>query len=360
MIMLDGLRKDRLSLCPELMKIARNSYFFSKMNTAATYTLASMHSIFSGVYPYKNGVNGYYKMFRFRKGICKTFTEYLAENNYHTVIDTNEDAAIPRQGFNEIRKYDEYKEDVKKRHKELVSEISRKKKFFLCLHYVNLHTHAVLDVAKKYTDFSEEFFNNTESNRKRYNSYLKELDDYIKTLFSKIDELNLKKNTLIVVLTDHGMSNGERVGEKMYGSFLYNYTLNTFCLFCLPDKKNKEITFRTRTVDIMPTILDIIGIKIDNSHEPLDGKSLMPYINEKEKQDRVVFAETGGLSFSPKEHNLFCIIKKDWKLIYNKISKNYELYNLGKDPDEKANLADEKKDIVKELDLELSKIMKNR
>ena len=82
MINLDGLRRDKVELCPILNSLKDNSLFFSKMKTAAPYSIASLHSIFSGVYPCRHGVNGYYKMFRFKENEITSLAEYLQESNY--------------------------------------------------------------------------------------------------------------------------------------------------------------------------------------------------------------------------------------------------------------------------------------
>ena len=91
----------------------------------------------------------------------------------------------------------------------------------------------------------------------------------------------------------------------------------------------------------MPTVLDLLDIKTDDSYEHLQGSSLLSMAEGKEKEDRIAFAETGGLNGpwpSHNEHNVFCIRLKKWKLIYNKTPNTWELYNLEKDPEEKNNI----------------------
>ena len=69
MINLDGLRRDKIYRCDSLKNLIDESFFFSKMNTVAPYTFASIHAIMSGMYPSTNGVNGYYNMFKFKYGV---------------------------------------------------------------------------------------------------------------------------------------------------------------------------------------------------------------------------------------------------------------------------------------------------
>ena len=62
------------------------------------------------------------------------------------------------------------------------------------------------------------------------------------------------------------MGTGEKIGERAYGVYTYDYSIRTFCSF-LNDrffKKNTEITSLTETIDILPTLLDKLGIIPDN------------------------------------------------------------------------------------------------
>ena len=352
MILLDGLRGDRLNLCPSLLDIIKKGYFFPNMITAAPYTLASLHSLFSGLYPIKNGVNSYFNMLKFKKGMCKTLAQYLSDEGYCTSADVLNDTLIPHQGFDCVSVHKENEDDLTNLHKSIVSKLINKKPFLLFLQYSYIHAQGVKNVAKKYTDFDEDYFKNYELNKKNYNSYVKEADAYIKQILEYIKNLDLLEDTILIIFSDHGTSNGEKIGEKIYGSFTYDYTIKVFCSFIVPDAEGREITYQVRTVDIMPTLLEMLNIEADESYEHLQGKSLTPMIEKKEKEDRIAFSETGGLNGpwpSHHEHNVFCVRLPKWKLIYNKTPDTYELYDLEKDPEEKNNLFDKKKGLASEL-----------
>lgn len=351
MILLDGLRADRVDLCPNLIKILKKGYYFPHMITSAPYTLASLYSIFSGLYPIKNGVDSYFNMFKFRKDICKTLAEYLQENGYYVVAGLPIKEILPEKGFSEILIHEENKFNLKEIHKNIITNLKHRK-FFLFIRYENIHTSVIKTVGNKYTDFSKEYFDSYEINKKNYNYSLEKMDLYIKEIFEHILSLGILKNTIVVIFSDHGISNGEKIGEKMYGSFVYDYTVRVFCSFIIPNSNGREIPFQTRTIDIMPTILDILKIEIDDSYEHLQGKSLMPLIKGEENEDRIAFSETGGLNGpwpSHYEHNVFCVRLPKWKLIYNKTPNTYEMYDLEKDPEEKSNIADKNKELAEEL-----------
>ena len=67
MILIDGTRFDAIEKTPFYQELKKESVFFSQLITYAPYTLASLNSLFSGIYGYKNGVNGYYKAYSFDK-----------------------------------------------------------------------------------------------------------------------------------------------------------------------------------------------------------------------------------------------------------------------------------------------------
>ena len=69
LINLDGLRRDKIRQIEPLNELIKSSYFFNNMDTVSPYTFASIHSIMTGTYPSKHGVNAYYNILKFIK-IC--------------------------------------------------------------------------------------------------------------------------------------------------------------------------------------------------------------------------------------------------------------------------------------------------
>jgi len=102
LINLDGLRRDKVELCPTLKLLVENSIFFSNTFSVAPYTFASLHSIFSGTYPSTNGVNAYYNIYKFRKNEIKTIPQLLKKVNDYTSCDIISDVVIPKAGFDEV------------------------------------------------------------------------------------------------------------------------------------------------------------------------------------------------------------------------------------------------------------------
>ena len=358
MIIMDGTRKDATDRLPFYRELKKEAVFFSSMITYAPYTVASLHATLSGMYGNQNGVNGYYKSYSFDKENCFTLAQYLKGVGYHTEMDSLNENVAPSQGFDKFRVHDEFKDNLLLRHLEIIQQIKKFENFFLVLHYTKIHKELVTNVAKKYTDFDKEYFNNKENNFSEYLKWAESGTEYLNGIINKLKELELYDNSIIFIFSDHGSSVGDRIGEKMYGSFLYDYTIKCF-LYVIGKKlpKNTSINNLVRSIDLMPTILEILGIKEKTNYKELQGKSFMSVIANP-KEERIAYSETGGLGGptpSPEIHNSASIRTNAWKLIYNKANNKKELYNLEKDQLEENNLAGKNLAVEKELWEEVQK-----
>ncbi len=236
-INLDGLRRDKVLLSNSLKSLIERNYYFSEMNTVAPYTFASIHSIFTGMYPSSHGVNAYYNMFKFKKDEVTTLAQVLKKNNYYTCCDINSEAIIPEQGFDEYNIYDEQKIDFTKRHCELIKKLSGKK-FFLFLQNTEIHNKFVREIVEntKENSLDEDYCNSVKENSLKYESYLGIIDSYIESIRKILDELQIYEKTILIIFSDHGTSLGEKNGERFYGVYLYDYTLNVFSIICIPNQ----------------------------------------------------------------------------------------------------------------------------
>ena len=353
LITLDALRPDKLHFLQKFMRIIKQGTLFSTSITASPYALASMHAILSGIYPHHNGVNGYLRVFRFKKETIQTLPQYLKELGYATLADLVNPSLVPNQGFDQVTSYDE-KENVLERHKQILTDMTRQNKpFFLHFHQALLHSKLIKDVMKVYQHDDETYFAQQEKNERRYDSYLTDIDKYSSELFYHIMGLDLLSNSIIIFHSDHGASFGTRFGERIYGGFLYDETIRAFSLFIQPKIfPPKEITSTVSLIDIMPTLMDLLEITPNFNKLPIQGKSLIPFTKEEETEGRIAFSETGGMSGpypSPKKHNLFSVRNDSWKLIYQKTVDEYELYDIIHDPEELNNLFGTHKEIEQYL-----------
>jgi len=344
-ICIDGGRLDR-SLNSKVFKhLATKGIFFPQTITYAPYTNSAIHALISGSYGNRNGCSSYWHSIKFKKFEFKTLTEYLHDVGYYTYADIPSDLVLPNSGFDEFKVFDESLVDLKQRHSNLIEKIKAKNEdnqsFFLYLHYESIHTGILNSVLKAYDNYSEEYFENRKLNEKRYDDLFRIAEEYIEALGEKITDFNLWKDSIVLIISDHGISVGEKYGERAYGAFCYDYTIKTFAYYISADFEPKEIQRQVRHIDFMPTILDQLNIELDENFNPLDGVSLIPLINEEPFNEKIAYTETANpldANAPPKEPNVKSVRTSKWKLIYNEYNNTKELYNLEKDPAETNNL----------------------
>jgi len=198
-----------------------------------------------------------------------------------------------------------------------------------------------------------------------YDGEIRQVDNSISKLLQEIENLGLSEKTIIIFMSDHGDLIGEHNrfmrGGPLRGTF-YNEVLNIPLVIKNPKFEAKKIDGLAQTVDIMPTILDFLGISAKYQRQ---GKSLLPLILNNEKVNDYVFS---GSIYSPYSNNLFfnsqtnisAVTDGKWKLIREKIQDSSkidineyeilnELYNIENDTRELNNLYDKNNSVFKKL-----------
>tara|TARA_B100000446_G_scaffold108679_1_gene101588 strand:+ start:342 stop:1475 length:1134 start_codon:yes stop_codon:yes gene_type:complete len=355
-LMIDGGRLDRAKTSSFFNKIRSKSVFFSNSITYGPHTIAAMHAFFAGCYGIRTGTDSYWSTYKFKKNKFKTLTEYLKENDYYTCADIVSEIVIPKQGFDEFLIHDEKKDNLSDRHIRLLEAMKEKNavghNFFLFLQYSNIHSKISEEVLKVFNNFSKKYFENRELNEERYDKQFKKAENYLMNILEKITLLDLNKNSLILIMSDHGISVGEKVGERAYGAFCYDYTLRTFAYFLIPDFTPLEIAQQVRTIDFMPSILELLHLPLDKNYSELDGESLLPLIKGHKVPEKIAYSETGNPleeKKPPKTPNTKSVRTSKWKLIVNEYNSSKELYDLENDPDENTNLIDTNLEIQETL-----------
>jgi arylsulfatase A-like enzyme len=113
----------------------------------------------------------------------------------------------------------------------------------------------------------------------------------------------------------------------------------------------------------MPTILEMLGLKMDDNYEKFDGESLIPLIKGKGEIGKIAFSQTGNPlndSKPPKEPNTHSVRTSKWKLIFNEYDNSKELYDLTLDPEENNNLSNTGLEIEETLWKELKQLMEKK
>ncbi len=362
-ITMDGARADRIINGYNYKNLISQGVFFSKVIAYAPFTIAAMHAVFSGTYGFKNGVNSYWSSPKFKHKLYKTIPLYMKDAGYVTYGDSINSLILPSDGFDELNIHDELHDNLTERHKSLLDKMAKLKqegkKFFLYLHYSNIHTGIMQEVLKKYDNFSKEYFSNKQKNSKFYDDLFDHADKYLGSVTNYLKILGLNEDTLLIVMSDHGISVGEKLGERAYGVYCYDTTIISTVLFNFPEVIPITLDQQIRSVDILPTILELLSISSDKNYNEIDGKSLLPLINGKE-EERIAFSQSGNpfnTGKPPKEPNVNSVRTNEWKYIKNLHDNSEELYYLKTDPKEEVNLIDIEKDKSHEMRHQMNKIL---
>lgn len=166
-----------------------------------------------------------------------------------------------------------------------------------------------------------------------YYGMVSEVDTWIGKIMSRLEELGLADNTLVIFTSDHG----EMIGEhNMHGKFVfYEGSVHVPLLARSPGRipKNTVIHAPASHLDIFPTILDYL----DQKAPEFDGKSLRPLIEGREDgAGRIAVSEWGAKNVPG-----FMVFDGRWKFLYGRSadSKSLDaLYDLETDPHEIHNL----------------------
>ncbi len=85
-------------------------------------------------------------------------------------------------------------------------------------------------------------------------------DELVGRLDAALERLGLRKDTLLVVTSDHGEGLGEH-GEETHGYFVYESTLRVPLLVRGPGiPRAARVTTTFRSVDLFPTLLELVGL----------------------------------------------------------------------------------------------------
>jgi arylsulfatase A-like enzyme len=133
----------------------------------------------------------------------------------------------------------------------------------------------------------------------------------------------------LVLVADHGENLGDH-GYSGHGRTLYDEEVRVPLVFAHPDIEHATVSDQVRTIDLAPTILELLGVTPPDAFE---GRSLLRETNGSTPGDRDVF-----LTAYPEFTDAIGLRSGGYKLIRQ--DGSYEFYNLMTDPDERTNLFD--------------------
>jgi arylsulfatase A-like enzyme len=397
---LDALRADHLSCygydkiqTPVIDRLADNGVLFSRTIAQAPWTLPSLASMFTSLYPTVHGAKklefaslrvGGKKLSKVNDNVI-WLSEILKHIGYSTRAFVNNQLISAKFGFD--RGFDSYynlahqqsgtflwsyiiadenstgqNATVMLTQKVLAwLESTAEQPFFLWIHYLDPHLpyerYKTYNLKPEYNGKlkDDEFVRRLEVKSIRSGRYnLKSADkDYLKSVYdeeillvdeniglilNKLEKLNLLDDTLVIFTSDHGEEFWEHNNYE-HGHSLYQEVVHIPLILQLPGvlPRGLRITRQVRAIDIMPTILEVLGIEHNLN---IQGRSLLSLIRGEEAEDRIAFSEN-LVSFEERKS----IRDGKYNFIYFPYSDKKELYDLENDPRELRNIIDEQPDV---------------
>jgi arylsulfatase A-like enzyme len=378
LIGLDTVRPDHLGAygyergtSPRIDQLAAEGVLFENAVSQAPWTHPSFATVFTSLYPTQHGATTVGT--RMSEGF-PTLAGILGEYGYATGAVINAPSLSPKFGVN--RGFDHYDilEPWSERPADVVTrsalewiDLQHDQPFFLFVHYFDPHM-PYAPAAPYDTLFDPDYggtlgasFNivGTAGLREewvgQYDSWPDPDKDHIVALYDgeiafadrAIGELidgvakrGLRDRTLVVFLSDHGEEFFDHGGLD-HGHSLFDELIHVPLVVSLPGRisPTTRISQYVRLVDVMPTILDLLGLE---QPPHLEGVSLKPLLirtgtphrgGERLLPPGICYAEALRHRITTKSLTAY-----PWKLIYDVSTQERLLFDLEADPGEQENL----------------------
>jgi arylsulfatase A-like enzyme len=186
---------------------------------------------------------------------------------------------------------------------------------------------------------------------RNYGKEVEYLDREIGAFLDTLSDRGDLEDTIVIVVGDHGDEFAEH-GRYGHGNLPYDELTHVPCLIRFPDSVDvnqpAEVTTLVRTIDILPTILDLVDAEIaEEMTKRIEGESLMPVLNGARPEYDVIVTEK---EMRGEEHLRFGFRTTESKYLYDGKHDETHLYKLSSDPEEITNVADEYPDTVAEFE----------
>jgi arylsulfatase A-like enzyme len=183
----------------------------------------------------------------------------------------------------------------------------------------------------------------------------KAIDDLLKGLKDR----ELRDNTLIVFLSDHGEEFYEHGGFE-HGHSLYNELIRVPLMFSLPGvlPEGVRLSRQVRLLDVAPTVLDILGMESPLHFEGVSLKPLLEGTGMPTVRDGCLLphsiAYSEAIMHGPE---IKSVSAYPMKLVHHMATGQEMVFDLEDDPEEMRNLVGSEPDISAGLDETLFKTL---
>lgn len=416
LISIDTLRPDHLGVygygkntSPNIDEWAKESLVFTNMHTVVPITYASFVTLLTGEHPFRtkvvtnraeNDLN-FPDAPKLDKNI-KTMPRYLKENGYTTgVFLSNPNASIAQKEYPNIdgKKdgIDEYNFFIQDRRSKLLKKPfdwlkkNKEKKLFFWIHLLDPHS-PYNPSTESLCQFNTELCDEAQKNNKRdilsklenqrsiydkcensnevpddifyeleslYDAEIADSDIVVGQILKEIKRLNIDKKSIIILYSDHGEGFDHNY-NFFHGDVLYNSSTNIAYIMSIPNYSHRIIPAFLDNTQILPTVLELLGIKYSRSANTLSNDTFLSLVNI---TDPIQPALTKNYSyFSNNVGSKYAISDGEYKYIYSFPAASCkfndyeeELYNIALDKNETKNIVKKSATIAEKLKKELFK-----
>jgi len=367
----------RLETTPNIDQFAREGIRFENPVAQGSHTIVATPAILASVYPTIHGLTHYRAVL---SDSITLISELLKKAGYQTFGIVTNPHLTEANGFGQG--FDYYSSDKGWLHTgaEVVNlkflQVWRRysgEKFFAFLFYIDPHVpyvpprayllkfHADPDVV--ITNWHPDSLAALGEGYKldiiaRYDGEVNYFDTEFGNLMRELKRGGIYDRSLIIYTSDHGEGFWDH-GLVGHGNSLYEELLRVPLIMRFPvlvkfpkfQLGGKVLTQPVRQIDIVPTILDFLGIEGEGL---IFGTSLMPLIwGKKETLEELEYVISEEILQQPELHDIRSIRSGPWKYIITRDFENNEyrreLYNLSQDPAETVNLFEQKTSLAMEL-----------
>ena len=409
-------KKNKTSVTPNLHSLINNGINFENSYSCSDGTPVSLGSIFTGQYPFKAGFRGgvwHYKLHKENTTFIKKIKEF-GYNVFSTIpqVTSIEEISKDFGDANKIypttyRLHDGLGEDILN----FLDEIKYKSPWMYYLHLMDIHKPII--VPKE--------FDKDEYGKDEYDRMLSSIDFWLGEFLKKINLketiviITADHGDYIPIIE----RNGKRISfenkaanktalkmAKHIPLFLWTLRTKLFVIFrkiinkfkilkmrnlnlttyekraimrSRSDKKKtlfdelfhiplifsgydlpkqKNIKKQVRSIDIFPTITEIIKLKYD---EKIHGKSLLENFQQESPNEESAYLES-GINEKKTDEGAIGIRTSSYKYFRNYMSteNNVNLYDLKNDPYEENNIAKNNKKLVEKFEKMINDLMQEK
>ena len=362
--LVDAMRADHLQpygyslpITPSLKTFAKDAVVFEDTYSQVSWTRPSITTIMTGLYPSTHLVQDRLDML---PDFLPTLPQQLKLHGYQNIAFITQPNISKQFGFS--RDFVHY-EELFKRNKDGKEQFPTQsdllvekaieylkdaslKQTFVYIHAVDTHgplapqrrflpAQSQCDFTNPEINYAQKFQRADQNDPCRvaiYDAAVQQSDFYFGQFLDFLKQKNAYDNSLIIFTADHGESLLEH-GKWGHGENLYQADIRVPLIVKFPDQKQagKRVAGVARHIDVMPTVLEYLGLK---KPDGIQGDSLLSLIDHDE--NRVVFSELSVDKFKKR-----CIVLDHCKLIetpHPVFGALYELYDTKADPLETLDL----------------------